>query len=371
MPTSLAPEIRPMHLTAARRSVGSSFRSLVLAVPGRKRSFHARRGEGHVAQACAGSVKNSVSYRRRCYCDGGFSGARGCHILWRHEYCLNNWNFIVEPQADVALPVRRGHPPFVPGDFLHKRTAHALQQAAFHLIPQSIGIRDRPAVDRHDEAARMDDARRGVHVYFSNQSRIAVLAFIGNTGEATPLERHAYSRMRCRPRFPLGRSGCSFQHADQSRLLQVFQAELQWISGSLQAQLVHETFVRERVLDSQRRPQRPGKEWRPYRVGEHALATHQTSALALASDAPRHISRNGIAAVPKLTGGLRRSACLQRFSLVAQQHPGDHVARPVISRPIAKRRNPAFAIPDGDAPSVVKPYPVLDQTRIAVVLPGH
>ena len=59
-------------------------------------------------------------------------------------------------QAAIGRPVDRRHLLIVPGDLFAQRAAHALQRAAFDLIAQTVGIRDRAAVVADDDALHAD-----------------------------------------------------------------------------------------------------------------------------------------------------------------------------------------------------------------------
>src|SRR5580698_9308882 len=84
------------------------------------------------------------------------------------------------------------------------------------------------------------------------------------------------------------------------------------------ANLVHEAFVSECVLDSQRRTKRASKERRPYRMGQRALYDHRSFGSAAPVDAAREVCGNNVALIAKFSlWGFRRSR-LKRFGLVAQ-----------------------------------------------------
>ena len=69
----------------------------------------------------------------------------------QHDFDLGN--FEAQEQSVIAVPIDRGDLLVVPGDFFAERAAHALQRAAFDLVPQTVGIGDRAAVVRRRRCA--------------------------------------------------------------------------------------------------------------------------------------------------------------------------------------------------------------------------
>ena len=71
---------------------------------------------------------------------------------------LDGRNLVVEVKAPIGNPIHGRDSTVVPSDFFQQSSAHALQNAAFSLIPEPVGIRNRPAIHGDDEAGRADQA---------------------------------------------------------------------------------------------------------------------------------------------------------------------------------------------------------------------
>ena len=134
---------------------------------------------------------------------------------------------------------------------------------------------------------------------------------------------------------------------------------------------VDEAFVRERVLQPRRRPQRAGEEWRQHGVRQNALARDDARASRFAGHATSHVRRRGVAAVAELARRLRRSSRRERRGLVADQHPRDDVAGRVVAGPAAARRKPRLVVPRDNPIVFTKGDALIDYVREAVVLPRH
>ena len=114
----------------------------------------------------------------------------------------------------------------------------------------------------------------------------------------------------------------------------------------LGAELVHETFIGEGVLYSQRRSQRPGEEWRSHGVRKGAFTANRSSASAGTVDAPGEVGWHGVALIPKFACRRFSRTWFQRLRLIAKQHPADDVSRAVIARPVSQRSYPILPIPN-------------------------
>ena len=82
------------------------------------------------------------------------SRTRRRHACRSYKDSLNGGYLVIKVQAFIGLPVDRGDAPFVPGNFFHQGTAHALQESTFDLVSQAIGIGNRSAIQGHDETHR-------------------------------------------------------------------------------------------------------------------------------------------------------------------------------------------------------------------------
>src|SRR5260221_11896423 len=103
----------------------------------------------------------------------------------------------------------------------------------------------------------------------------------------------------------------------------------------------------------------------------HPLAADRAVAAARAGDAAGDIRWDRVAAVVELA--LRRPGRPGRewLRLVAEQHAGDDVARPIVPRAVAERRDPGLAIPCRDRAVRAEHRAQLDRTPRPVVLPLH
>src|SRR5881394_266177 len=106
-------------------------------------------------------------------------------------------------------------------------------------------------------------------------------------------------------------------------------------------------------------------------MGHHPLAADRALASARAGDAAGEIRWDSVAAVVELALRRRGRPDRERLRLVAEQHAGDDVARPIVPRAAAERRDPGLAIPGGDRAVRAERRALLDHTRRAVVLPLH
>src|SRR5450432_1174418 len=84
------------------------------------------------------------------------------------------------------------------------------------------------------------------------------------------------------------------------------------------ANLVHEAFVGECVLNSQRRTKRAGKERRPYGMSQRAFRDDRSFGSAAAVDTTREICGHNVALIAKLSFWRFCRARLKWFGFVAQ-----------------------------------------------------
>ena len=68
------------------------------------------------------------------------------------QHRLDNRHLGAERQNRVRAPVNRRNLLCVPRHLLGERATHALQRGAFELVPEAVGIRDRAAVVRDEQA---------------------------------------------------------------------------------------------------------------------------------------------------------------------------------------------------------------------------
>src|SRR5262249_45901686 len=136
--------------------------------------------------------------------------------------------------------------------------------------------------------------------------------------------------------------------------------------------LVHETFLRERVLQASRRTQRSGEERRWDRMGEYTLAGDRARAVVCATDAAGHICRDSVLSVVKVLGVGRLRARLYGLWRKAKQQPRRDVARRVIPWTVTEVRGPRLVIPRDDVAVGVEPGLLIHHERQTVVLtPDH
>src|SRR5580704_2601958 len=115
------------------------------------------------------------------------------------------------------------------------------------------------------------------------------------------------------------------------------------------AELVHEAFVGERILNPQRRAEWPGEKRRTYHMSQGPFTTDGSVAATAASNASCEIGWHRVAAVAKLASRRRGRAGLRQLGFVSQQHAGDNVPRLIVARSIAHRSDPVLTIPGDDA----------------------
>src|ERR1044071_8035170 len=80
----------------------------------------------------------------------------------------------------------------------------------------------------------------------------------------------------------------------------------------------------------------------------HPLAADRALAAPRTGDAARDIRWDRVAALVELARGWLGRPDRERLRLVAEQHAGDDVARPIAARAAAERRDPGLAIPGRD-----------------------
>src|ERR1700735_1854966 len=115
------------------------------------------------------------------------------------------------------------------------------------------------------------------------------------------------------------------------------------------AELIHEAFVSESILNPQRRPEWPSEKWRTHGMSQGAFATDGSIATTVAGNTPCEIGWHRVALVAKLSGRRPGRAGLRQLRRISQQHTGDDVPRLIVARSIAHRSDPVLTIPGDDA----------------------
>ena len=91
-------------------------------------------------QTGASCIEDGVSNRSRGDCDCRLSRP-GCGHIGRCYKERFDWgHLVIKMQTVVSLPVDRGDALVVPCDFFHQGATHPLQDAAFGLISETIGV---------------------------------------------------------------------------------------------------------------------------------------------------------------------------------------------------------------------------------------
>ena len=132
--------------------------------------------------------------------------------------------------------------PILEFDGFEERSAQPLNDRAYHLIAQPIGIDDRSAFERFDGAHNAHTAGCAVHRNFGARGHVA--PFLGATSQAEPL-----SLLRFLPRPAAGFCG-SFQYSTHPHVRKVLQTELKRIHFSDARQCIHVGLAREMVCCS-------------------------------------------------------------------------------------------------------------------------
>src|SRR6185312_4861031 len=116
--------------------------------------------------------------------DRGFSGA-GCRGFGRlHDDDFDFGHFVAEIEHRVADPIGGSDVARIPLHLFNEGAAHALEDAAFRLVAETVGIGDGAGVDGDDKAFRPDFASLLVYVDIGDHGGVAVAAFVVHTGEA-------------------------------------------------------------------------------------------------------------------------------------------------------------------------------------------
>src|SRR5438477_156175 len=98
-------------------------------------------------------------------------------------------------------------------------------------------------------------------------------------------------------------------------------------------------------------------------MGHHALAADRAIAAARAGDAAGDVRCDRVATVLELVLRRRGRSDRERLRLVAEQHAGDDVARPIVAGAATERRDPGLAVPYRDRAVGAEHRAQLDRTR--------
>ena len=179
-----------------------------------------------------------------------------------------------------------------------------MDDSTLDLISQSVGVRNRTAIDRGHAPPHDDQARVLVHLDLRDHAAVAVVAFVQDAGDATAgHDSLTGARARRRASVPARLGGRGRQHLAQPRVAQMPQPVLHRIGIDTRRDFVQEGFVSERVLQASRRPQRPGEERGFNHVQQYPFAANGAGAAAHTAATPGHVRRHVVAAVFILAGG--------------------------------------------------------------------
>ena len=144
---------------------------------------HPFRCERNLSESRTGRVEDSVRN------GGGDNGYRGLACAHGAPFSVdqlraNHGNLSAQKERPIGSPVDGRDLFVIPGHFLEKCTADALNSATFELVIQSIGIGDRPAIIGDVEI--LHDNRPGalIDFHFSNGGAVPVVSFIKNAGNS-------------------------------------------------------------------------------------------------------------------------------------------------------------------------------------------
>src|SRR5262249_52362141 len=130
-----------------------------------------------------------------------------------------------------------------------QRAADALDDRAFDLIPQSVGVDDGAAFKGRHDAHELHLAAGAVHGDLGAVGHVT--GFLEAAGDPEAMIRRGF---RFAPTESFRRR---FQHGAQPFVFQVLQAEIEWIQLQARSQLVNVNFAREVVGGRSQRAIRP------------------------------------------------------------------------------------------------------------------
>ena len=239
-------------------------------------------------------------------------------------------------QDRIVHPVLRQDPVAVEPHVLVQGPAHRLDDAAFDLVGQPVGIDDLPGIGRGPDARHLDDAGCAIHFnlgYHRNVGGHGLVARIADAAAAPPITLLA--------RFPGGGLGHGLDHGALALVLDVREAERHRVDAGGGRELVHEGLDRKHVGIGAERAQRRGA---------HRIFHDQVVRGALAREI---VERDGVAVARtvRLRGMARRARPL-RIGEVPAPHQIDAVgiARPHVMALAPDVEGPADHAAAGDGP---------------------
>src|ERR1700733_2780784 len=151
----------------------------------------------------------------------------------------------------------------------------------------------------------------------------------------------------------------------------MLQPESHRVGLGVRAEFVHEAFVGERILNSQRRSEWSGEERRTYCMRQCPFTPDGSAASTAATNAPGEVGWNCVALVPKLAGRGLGGGSLRQLGFIPQQHAGDDIPWLIVARPITQRSYPVFPCPGHDASIECQRGTMFPRRRGTEVLPHH
>ena len=130
-----------------------------------------------------------------------------------------------------------------------QRSSERLQNRAFDLVAQSIGIHDQSAVVRAGDAAYVDFACIAIDRDFHGDRNIVLCLLITGIGESAPGEYVAIdgAAVRRRPSFPSDHFRSALDHIECARIGQAPQPEFDSVDSCGRRKFVGETLDGENV----------------------------------------------------------------------------------------------------------------------------
>ena len=155
----------------------------------------------------------------------------------QHEIDLDV-RHIRECEDRIARPVDARDPRAIEDDFFEQRARQRLQDAAFDLLRQRIGIDHEPAVVRTGHAQHAHRAGAAVDIRLECSRDVRFVVLVMNERDAAA---HALLRRRS-ARFPVDQRRRALQHFDAARIGEIREPPLERIALRSDGELVAETF---------------------------------------------------------------------------------------------------------------------------------
>src|SRR5215472_11622890 len=188
---------------------------------------YAFRGERNCAQARARRIEDGVSDCGRSNRDRCLAGPEGRYTVLRDKHTFDSGHVVVEIEAFVSLPINGGDAFVVPGNLLNQRATDRLQDAAFALIFQAIGVGDWPAIHGQEKALRANNTGSEIDFNVRYKGGVTISSFIVDAGDTTAICYTVAdgSGVGRRSRLPLRGVGCSLNNRDESGIPKMLDAE--------------------------------------------------------------------------------------------------------------------------------------------------